>query len=438
MKEIDFDLPQSLEPRLQKRFGRLVREQLKVSQAVAAGGSALPGAASAFASTQGAWRFYNHPGVSLPALMEPILAHARRALQQDCQRYGLVANDWSCLTYNHHPGKKDRAQLQNRKHHGYELQASLLLSDKDGRPLAPLAQNLRTKQGVWSTRSEQLLPRRTRLDELSERLQFLADLQWSRPLVHLMDRESDSVGHYRRWAGQQHLFVVRAKGGRRVQWAGHSRSLNQIVQDLEAGEAFTRSREVEFKGRTAQQFVAETPVVLERAARPSRKGRRTLVPGAALPLRLVVSQVRDRKGQLLATWLLLSNVPEDVPAQELALWYYWRWRIESFFKLLKSAGHQLEAWQQQTGEAVARRLLVASMACVVVWQLARDPSPEAEQSRRLLVRLSGRQMKHRRSWTTTALLAGLWPLLAMLDLLEHEEISQIKCLLNSLAPLLEK
>ena len=55
----------------------------------------------------------------------------------------------------------------------------------------------------------------------------------------------------------------------------------------------------------------------------------------------------------------------------MALWYYWRWRIESYFKLLKSAGQQVEAWQQGTAEAIAKRLVVASMACVVVWRLAR-------------------------------------------------------------------
>jgi hypothetical protein len=54
-----------------------------------------------------------------------------------------------------------------------------------------------------------------------------------------------------------------------------------------------------------------------------------------------------------------------------------------FFKLLKSAGHEIEHWQlpsnskhwqspgddknwqQETGTAIARRLLVAAMACVV-------------------------------------------------------------------------
>lgn len=34
--------------------------------------------------------------------------------------------------------------------------------------------------------------------------------------------------------------------------------------------------------------------------------------------------------------------------------------IESFFKLLKQAGHQLESWQQESGLALAKRLLLAN------------------------------------------------------------------------------
>ncbi len=57
------------------------------------------------------------------------------------------------------------------------------------------------------------------------------------------------------------------------------------------------------------------------------------------------------------------------------------------------------------------------MACVVVWDLQRQQTPEAEELKRLLVRLSGRQMKRRRPVTTSALLAGLFVLLPVLALL---------------------
>jgi hypothetical protein len=107
-------------------------------------------------------------------------------------------------------------------------------------------------------------------------------------------------------------------------------------------------------------------------------------------------------------------------------WYYWRWRVESYFKLLKSAGQQLERWQQETAEAVAKRLLVASMACVVVWRLAREATAEAAWARAALVRLSGRLMKRGVAFTAPALLAGLWVLLAALEHYGEAELRAIK------------
>ena len=138
--------------------------------------------------------------------------------------------------------------------------------------------------------------------------------------------------------------------------------------------------------------MAETEVIL--IGLPRRTcGKRFQVAGRALTLRYIVVQLREGKGKVLAQWMLLTNAPKRVTAEHLAHCYYWRWRIESYFKLLKSHGQQLEQWQQETGPAVARRLLVASMACVVVWQLQADDSQEAKELKRILIRLSGRQMK---------------------------------------------
>jgi len=101
-------------------------------------------------------------------------------------------------------------------------------------------------------------------------------------------------------------------------------------------------------------------------------------------------------------------------------------RIESFFKLLKSHGHELEQWQQHTGPAIACRLLIAAMACVVVWELQADDSPKALEFKNVLVRLSGWQMKRKRPHTAPALLAGLWVLLSMLSLLDHYTLRDIR------------
>ena len=129
---------------------------------------------------------------------------------------------------------------------------------------------------------------------------------------------------------------------------------------------------------------------------------------------------------MLATWYLLTNIPADADPSTIALWYYWRWRIESFFKLLKSAGMNVEQWQQESAPAIAKRLLVASMACVVVWHLARSQAPQAEEARNLLVRLSGRQVKRTKKFTMPALLAGLWVLLTMTEVLESYSPEELR------------
>ena len=64
-------------------------------------------------------------------------------------------------------------------------------------------------------------------------------------------------------------------------------------------------------------------------------------------------------------------------------------RIENYHKLLKGAGQQVEHWQQETAAALARRLLVAAMACVVVWRLARDERPQAAELRGVLLDEAG-------------------------------------------------
>jgi len=82
-----------LEPRLQQRYHQLVQEQLHLSQSVAVGLNALPGARQSFASTQAAWRFYKNPAVTLPTLVQPLLTQARAALAQSGSEYGLVMHD---------------------------------------------------------------------------------------------------------------------------------------------------------------------------------------------------------------------------------------------------------------------------------------------------------------------------------------------------------
>jgi hypothetical protein len=207
-------------------------------------------------------------------------------------------------------------------------------------------------------------------------------------------------------------------------------------------DAEGRPEVVTIRAGTGRVRVAEAAVVLHRPAR-HHTGEKTAggnkkqveVPGPPLPLRLVVTQVVDRAGKVLAEWWLLTNVvEEDACAATIGRWYAWRWTIESYHKLLKSAGMNAEAWQQETGAAFLRRLCAASMACLTVWHLQRDESPAAARLRIILVRLSGRQMKHRVESTAPALWAGLERLLAIDDLMPSEDLEEILALARRQLP----
>jgi hypothetical protein len=411
---------------LQKRFLKLVKSHMRAPHELASGIAALPSTGTAFAATQGAWRFLNNERVKLPALAVPAREAGRTCFHLTSAEFGLLVHDWCKLTFKQPARKQDLVQLTHETDVGYELTTALLVSAEDGSPLAPMEMHLKTAKGVLSTRSP-APPDTPHLEQVLPTMRASRSWGLNKPLLHVIDREADSVDHYRRWDADGHKFLVRADD-RRVRWNGNSHLLSAIRNTLRSNGEFHHVGKAWHQGHPAQLYVAETAVVLDRPAKKSKGGKKFQLPGAPLPLRFIIVQLRDESGQvILAEWMLLTNMPVELAtAEKLAYCYYWRWRIESFFKLLKSHGHQLEQWQQQTGPAIARRLLVATMACIVVWQLQADQSPEAEELKAVLVRLSGRQMKYGRLSTAPALLAGLWVLLSMLTLLEHYDLNDLQ------------
>jgi hypothetical protein len=341
--------------------------------------------------------------------------------------------DWSGLDYSGHTAKKDRIRLAGDDAGlGYELYTALLLGDRDGRPVAPLRLRLRSQRGVHDSARRQRRPRQPHLDSLIGVFNESAALGLPRPRVPRVDAEGDSVYPLRRWQRDGHTFLVGSDEQRVVRWGGHEWTLPEVAARLRQRDAFAFCRQVRYHGRRAQQYVAEAAVVLHRPAWRLRwqdgRRQRFQVPGRPLPLRLVVSEVRSARDAVLARWLLWSNVPASVPASTLALWYYGRWQVESYVQLRKSAGQPGEHWQQEDAAAVVRRLLVASMACALVWRLARSKAAPAWAARRLLQRWSGRPVAWGREFTEESLLAGLWVLLAMVEVLrEHspEEVQRL-------------
>jgi hypothetical protein len=427
-----------MDRRLQRRYVSLVKAHMNVSSTTAAGPSIAADGTAGATATQAAWRFFNNERVELAALAEPLREAGRQGCMRSESEFVLLVHDWSKLDYSKHESKRDKRQLTHEHDIGYDLTTVLLVDAHTGSPLAPMQMHLRTADAVYSTAENPPPASDHHLDQLQPTMDEVESWGLSRRGVHVIDREGDSLGDFREWAPAGHLFLVRCDD-RRVLWNGESWLISEIVEHFDRTETFHDVREVLFQGTAARQEVAEATIVLHRPHKTRIDGKQHDIAGDPLEVRLIAARVVDSEGYILAEWTLLTNLREaGVDAAQIALWYYWRWRIESFFKLLKSHGLQVEHWQQECGEAIARRLLVAAMACVVVWNLQQQDAPESEETKRLLVRLSGRRMKRGISSTTPALLAGYFVLLSMCDLLEHSDydLRKIKRLAANALPFL--
>lgn len=428
---------------MQRRYHPLIVAHLSASHRLATGLHAPPSLTRPFAAVQAAWRFYGNPSIGLPQLAGPLIDCARVDVAANCADFTRVAMDGSPLRLGGHDSKQDRIELAHSKDLGYDLLTALAMGDHDGSPIAPLCLELRAKDGVHSTRAQEPLNPPSSLDSLAPVMAHVKALALDKPPVFIIDREADSVGHYRAWDAAGRRFLVRANDPRWVLHEGQERRLSEVADTLKRRQDFSVSRQVLFQGKPATQFIAETIVVLHRPARTHRLDSRTgkkkhkNIPGPPITLPLIVSEIRDEGGKVLARWLLLTNLPACVDAATVALWYYWRWRIESYHKLLKGDGQQVEDWLQETAAAFSRRLRVAAMSMVVLWRLAREDSPQAAQMREVLVRLSGRQMKRTRNarpFTEPALLAGLGGLVSMLDGLRQYSLSDLYRLAEATLP----
>jgi hypothetical protein len=367
-------------------------------------------------------------------LIEPL----HEAIRRETAGYRgilLAVHDWSTLSFGGHPSKADRATLTHAHDLGYDLATVLMVRGDDGAPIAPASVSLTTAHTVHSTRDEAPAVDTCHIDQVLPAMRSVRDCGFGRTLVHVIDREADSVNHWRQWAADGHLALVRADD-RKVLSQGQETSLRAIAAGLHRDGAFQDAGAARYHGRKARLFVAEAAVVLHRPGKRNQGPKKIEIPGPPLPLRLVVTEVRDLKGRVLARWLLLTNVPaESGDAATVARWYYFRWRIESLHKLLKSAGWQLESWLQRDGERVLKKLLIALAACVSIWALERRYDAESEGFKALLMQLSGRQTKRGVPVTTSGLLAGLWVLQGALGPLARHGSEALNTMLQDHLPL---
>lgn len=419
---------------LRAAYAVLVKAFGKTGSRTASGPGATVAALKPATFAQKLWRFLIDGRVLMTTLIEP-MHHAVRHEVAARPCVLLAVHDWSALGFATHPSKTDRLASTHSHPQCYDLATVLMVRGDDGGTIAPALLSLTTADEVHSTRPDAPTGL-AHVDQVLPAMQYVTGLELGPTVVHVIDREADSVRHWRQWAEAGMLALVRTDD-RLVLHNGQEVLLSRVVDQLRTAGGLNDVGPALYRGKKARLVVGEAAVVLHRPAQKNLgQGKKRSIPGDPVPLRLVVAEVHDLTGRVLARWLLLTNVAQEVgSAKEVAHWYYYRWRIESFHKVLKSSGWQIEDWLQRDGEKLLKKLLVGLGALVSVWALERQHDAESAAFQALLMQLSGRQTKRDRQVTTSGLLAGLWVLQGAIGPLARHGPEQLNAMLEAHLPL---
>lgn len=391
-----------------------------------------------FSQVQASWRFFNNNKVTTDELFSSISESLEQEINTHCDKYLLAISDWSHIDYKKHKSKKElisKNKKDNCKQLGYELQTTMGVSDRTGEAIAPIVHNLKTSEKVYSTYDKNISNESTHLEELASRTKWIKEsLNIKKEIVHIVDRESDSVAFMREMVKNGELFLLRVNNRNKVYYPKNNEEIKQIELSEKVGLG-KKVKSVKYKGKQVKIYVNECEIEIRRDATKmiiNKENKKQLqrTKGEPIKARFIVERLVDKENNIVAQWLLVTNIlDKSVTAEMLATWYYYRWKIESYFKLLKSSGFNLEEWQQEKPIALFRRLLVVSYACMLVWKIANDNSENAKKVREFLILLSGRLIERGKEFTHPALLAGLWAYLQMMDVIElfsKDELLEIK------------
>ncbi len=393
---------------------------------------------NAISQVQAVWRFLNNPDVTIKELYEPLITHLEKEIPSQCDKYVLAPSDWSHLDYKKHTSKKELKSEKGKDTCmtiGYDYQGMIAVSDRTGEPIGILDHNLKTADNCYSTYDDKIDMNLTHLEELRIRTKQMSDtLKTDKRIVNIVDRESDSIAFMRGLDEDNQLFLLRGKNNSKVDYYDKETDTTISIKQGELAKKLPLGKKVKrikYKKKSVTIFANECAISISRDATKmitNSDGKKKLqrTQGKTLKLRFVVERLVNDKNEVVAEWLLLSNVfDKDIDASSLANWYYYRWKIESYFKLLKSSGFNLEEWQQKEPLALFKRLLVVSNACILVWKIANDESANAKQIRDFLIKLSGKQIQKGVVFTYPALLSGLENYLTTLDLLRQFSVEEL-------------
>lgn len=344
-----------------------------------------------WAETKAAYRFFQNENVDVG---EILMAHrcktAKRAKKHEMV---LAVQDTSYFVYSSHPKTEGLGKMSLKKGKNVDkiysnglMVHTCLAVTTEGLPIGLLDQKifsrkLRSKKtnGGNNSKPYDCLPVEEKesyrwLEVLKKTNEVMGD----RKVVTVCDREADLYDFFKISQQLSSPVLVRAKADRtinrksRYAEKGVVKLWEYMQQQPESG-FYTIDIPMKSKAKHCKERQARSAKVSVRFGsfqfnppRNNPKHKKEHLPDIEMNAVYVLEQNPPNPEEAVE-WMLLTNLPVKSydEAYEKVKWYCLRWRIEMYFKVLKS-GFRVEACRLGHAERLARYLTIMS---IVAWRL---------------------------------------------------------------------
>jgi hypothetical protein len=242
---------------------------------------------------------------------------------------------------------------------------------------------------VWNRDEGKAAPRRSRATKAKESQRWLdvaaraSDvLAAAKSITVISDRESDIYEHFAQRPSNTHL-IVRACQNRKIETDGdEDLLLFPFIDGLpEAGRIRVKIPAAPGrKERIAELAIRFSPVEL----RKPRHGAARDLPKTTNLMLVDVREVSTPQDGKPLHWRLVTThtVTDLAEARRIVDLYRMRWSIEEYFRLLKTAGFDIEDADIGDPQAMIKFVTAAAIAAIIVMQLvkARDGTTDQQLS----------------------------------------------------------
>ena len=342
-------------------------------------GKSLPTAFQDWSNTKAAYRFFSNENVSEDKILEGHFAATGLRFEATNGPI-LILQDTTEFTFKRSAPEKvgftkistgrklKEGRFQKHTVCGLLMHASMAITP-DGLPLGLTAAKFwsRSKFKGTAALKRKINPTRVPIEE-KESMRWLDNLRLSTELtgapercVHIGDRESDIYELYCLAEELGTGFLVRSCVDRLAENGGTT--IAKVMAEVQSsGTHEVRFRDAQGKDHCAVLSVKHATMTVRPPIGKQKKYRHQ-------DLQIIhAEELNPPEGRVPVFWKLITNLPVTTHADDVHKldWYALRWKIETFFRTLKT-GCRIEELRLATADRLANCI---ALCCVVAWRVS--------------------------------------------------------------------